>query len=371
MANTSRRKKQDNILRNAIIAFVVVIGVIAALLILNNRNLAFAGTVNGERVPSTYLRFQHMMLEQQLWEQELWWFFDEASIAQMAFDNLVNMFAATQQADALGVSMTQEQIDESRERAAQLRADFTIDGEDFIENMGFSRNGFYAFMERLDLFGLIALEVTGGFEVAGEDMEEAWQQFIEENHLAFLEPIVYLVEFETYEEARMHLDNFMMTGDMHSIILEHSLWPLPHIHEQDEEEGDVVPVPVNIMLFEPTTEEFRMAASMEPGQTTDVIFFENAESYGFFHLVEIVENDIEDSREVFEQNFTDVYASERFREWTDEIVEQADVNRNERLFDEPTPMFDLDVNDDDILGDEEADVYHDNADEEYEEETEE
>jgi predicted DNA-binding protein len=294
------------------------------------------GTVNGYRIPVSHFRFQYHLLWEELGEDA--WMFDELTISEHVFDQMVDLHVVLARADEFGVVLSPEDIENSRLEADWIRENLTHDGNDLIRQMGFSRSSFYRLTDMLTLYNAIRLEIGSRLEVTSEKLAEAYGEYIEENIEDFTRFHVYMVEVEDEELAANLLRQIISGADIADVINEHNVASLFADSEDNIISGD-------IMHTNAGSAHISMVREMEPGDFSEVGPLAGG-NYGFFMLDDIIIDIPEEMEQYFNMEFEAHLRHAHFREYADFWISQSNFSQNARffrgLFSAPEPDLDID-----------------------------
>ncbi|MCL2619446.1 MAG: hypothetical protein FWD97_00750 [Defluviitaleaceae bacterium] len=319
-------RKRDNFIKNAIIGFVVLAVVLTTAIVINNRHMNHAGTVNGHRISRAELLFQHDQLVRSMWD--IIWFFSPDELFDMTFDSLTELYVVSSRAEELGITLSAADLEEAREEADLLR-DMYLEmyDVDAIRQWGFSRNQFLRFNEQIVLYRLVHAHVSDQFVLDVEEASQRFNEYIDENWENYIVPFIHFVEADTEEEAI-------------------ALWEELVLESFTNEDGTAM----DARLTDIGWDNLDFARGMTIGHVTEVLPFQFG-TWGFFR-VEYFENDLPEEEVWIEQRLLPELREQHFRNYADLWVEMADVSRNERLFrslapvtDEPDPFGGLDFGD--------------------------
>ena len=354
----NQSRKKDNSIKTAVIIFAAFIVVVGTLLVINNRSLSYAGTVNGTRIPVEHLRFQFNQ-NMEIMMQEMFQFGLQALDAESeawawenAFYALLDLNVVVAQADALGVRLSSDDIAEARAEADVIRANMTFDGIDQISQMGFSRSSFYRFIETIFLYTNISRHVGENFgtPLTAEELAEAYAVFMEGNMDDFMTPFLYMLEVESVELAEQLHNMVIMGTPIEEIIAANSVLT---VHDE------VVTGAVSIFDTNATWAILEMALASPEGTLSDVVEMFNG-NHGFF-MTSHTEIDIPEGHE---ENWKADRAAQHnhgiFREWVDYQLNASTYTRNSRVMGEPAPATpELEIDWDDVefdFGDMDIDI---------------
>ena len=327
MSRKNTSKKRDNTMKGAIIAFLVFVVAVGTALAINAHSLSFIGTIDGQRVPMEHFHFQHYMVRDSLGENL--WFMDERTTAEIAFESLVEFYNAAARADELGIYLSSDDISSARELADGLREEFiAIYGSDQISLMGFSRSGFYSFVEKITLAGLVSLHIQNSVEFSEEEIQAAFNEHLEEHADNFLIPYVFVAEVETIEEAM----------EMHRQIHQLNYSILPFVAQSRGYEGDPEDMESRPFYEYSISEEiWNFAIMMHPGMVSEI-----EPGFGGGYFMFMIDEHVEElpSIEDFENWYTEMRGSELARNYADVWMNQTSIEQNTRVFNR-FPSFDM------------------------------
>ncbi|MCL2235510.1 MAG: hypothetical protein FWB98_03590 [Defluviitaleaceae bacterium] len=301
-----KARKQDNFIRNSILVFIGISLVITAAILINNRHMNHAGTVDGQRVSAAELRFAYNMG------------FDPFNNPSIVLDNawnaLVELYLINARADQFGVSLSSADIEIARENAEILREQNMEFDVDIIEAwMGFTRSQFQSFNEALILNELVIEAVMGTAVIDEDALAEAFEVYLEMHGHEYMMPMIRLVEVDS-EEAAFAL--------------------FPNIDPAQVEVVNAVEANIG-------NENIQFALGMEVGEISDVMLLPFG-TWGFFELVEL--EHIPPDPEIWKEQERDVLGFAHFQNYIALWREQADVSRNNRVFNRIAPNADDWVN---------------------------
>ena len=334
MARKPKANSQNTTIRNVAIIFCTFILIVGALLIWNNRSLSFAGTVNNERMPIEHLHFfwneAHEMLA---WEfggvggPEF-----DAFAMEIGFEGLVELNLAMLQAEALGITLNEEDMEEVAQRAEFYRAVNTRGDFDGIAAMGFSNASFMRFVEMRVLNDKVFEHFAGLLEVTEEELEAAYEEFFTENYFNLRNVFIHIIEVEQEGLANNIWNELIMGTNFLELMREHSIVYDPENLPVDED-GEVIEN-VNILgtnLVEDMN-QVAIAYAMEPGMVSTVIEIPN----GNFVIFEVVHvEDVVDREQLeidFKANHEETLRAEFFRDQLSTWRENAEITPNRRIF---------------------------------------
>jgi hypothetical protein len=333
MSRNHKRKSDDKTVRRALLAFAVFILVVGTALVINNRSLSFAGTVNGQRIPMAHFRFQFDLVAEGLGQDA--WMFDQLTIGEFSFEQLADLNVVTSRgAEEFGIVLSSQDIANSRIEADAIRASMTFNGVDLIRQMGFSRAGFYRFTEMWTLYHLILEEITGRLEVTDEELSEAYEEFLEENIGDYTKFYVYMVEVETEElaeELRQQLLQQVFGGaniidSVVAMIDAHNVVSLFVDFDDNIASADIVQTNAGAAHMAEVQE--MDAANVNISQVAPL----TSGNYGFFVLDEIKIEIPEELEEQFKEYYESELRHAFFREYADLWTSQSNISQNARFF---------------------------------------
>ena len=325
MARRPKANSHDNTVRNIFIGFAVIILIVGALLVWNNRSLSFAGTIDGERMPIEHLNFYQVQAWQALqWEGwpdgpqlEMW-------ALEIGFDSLQVLHLVTGRAADFGLSVADVDAAEVDRRVAEL-------DRDFVTRMGFNNRTFRQFIELQVLHELVFEHITGLVTVDEDEITEAFEQHVDENFTQFTQVMVHLIVVEEESQADAILAQIMGGADFTELMREHSvIFDEEYMFRDDA--GDLiyaVDFDLTILFLEPGF--ILLAYDMEEGDVSDVLHMADSR----FAIMEAVEvNQLRDMDEVeatFREEFRRRTEVEYFHDRLDQWREEADIVPNSRI----------------------------------------
>jgi len=334
MARKPKANSQNTTIRNVAIVFCAFILVVGALLIWNNRSLSFAGTVNDERMPIEHFHFfwneAHEMLA--------WEFggvggqaFDELAM-EIGFEGLVELNLAMFQAETLGITLNEEDMEEVAQRAEFYRAINTHSDFDGIAAMGFTNSSFMRFVEMRVLSDRVFEHFAALVEVSEEELEEAYEEFVAENYFDLKNVFVHIIEVEQEDLAGTIWNRFTMGEDFRELMREYSIVYDPESLFVDEDGETIEYVNILTTNLVQDMDQIAIAYAMEPGMASVVIEIPNG-NFVIFEVVHI--EDVVDREQLeidFKEHHEGVLRGEFFRNQLIIWREQAEIMPNSRIF---------------------------------------
>lgn len=317
-------RKRDNFMKNAIIGFVVVAVVLIAAILVNNRHMNHAGTIEGNRVSRAELLFQYDQLVRSM--QDFAWFFSPEELFDMAFGDLIDLYVVSSRAEEFGITLSAAELESARTLSDNMRQSYELEyGFDVIRQWGFTRNQFLRFYEHWELYRLVNAHISDQFVLDPEEATQRYNEYVEENRENHITPFIHFVEADTEEEAQNLWGELIMT---------------------DFTNEDGVAINAHVAGIGPDNIDF--ARGMEIGSVTGVMPFQFG-TWGFFR-VEYFEDTLPEEEQWIEEILLPELRNQHFRNYADLWIEMADINRNERLFrrlapptDEPDPFGGLEI----------------------------
>ncbi|MCL2376832.1 MAG: hypothetical protein FWC76_05480 [Defluviitaleaceae bacterium] len=336
MARKPRANSHDKTIRNLIIGFGVVIAILAAVLIWNNRDLGHAGTVDGVRMPFPQLQFHHNeawnMLTTQFFMMEdqdtLEWAF------HIGFESLVDLYVITGRAAEFDLSRANVDAEAVNARIESYREMYNDDEEgfDIATSFGFTNTSFRQFVELRELHDLVYQHVTSLAVISEDALAEAYEQNLEDNFLFNTDVLVHIIEVATQEDAEYVLGRLGTGEDFIDLMRAFSITYDPN-QQIVLEDGTIVEARnVRFTSLEQDDDLILMAYDMAEGEISGVLDL----PLGGFAIIEIVEvNELIEDFEVHEANFRErqeiQWRDEYFREWVATWREEANIVRNTRV----------------------------------------
>jgi len=300
MAKKPKANSQNNTIRGIIIAFSAIIVVIGALLIWNNRNVSFAGTIDGQRVPVAHLNVFH-----QNWIDQIhfeWGIPVTDDIAVMArgwaWDELVDLWIVSNQADLLGITLTADDMLQVDEIVDSYNSFF---GREHLRAWGFTNASLRRFAERLVLQDLVAQRVIQDVIIDEYELEEAFEAFLVEHAFELQTVFIYYIEVASMELADQLLMQIFMGAPIVELMREHSLVYDPLALPLDED-GEPIEM-INAFNTALNSEQIGTVFAMGIGTLSDVQMLDNG-NFALFQVVDVEEADRELVFEFFYEDFT-------------------------------------------------------------------
>jgi len=267
------------------------------------------------------------------------WMYDELTLAEFVFDQLVDMQAVIARADELGVVLSAGDLENSRLEADWFRDSFTFEGNDQIRQMGFSRSSFYRFMEMWTLYHAIRIHIGSRIEVTDEEIAEAYEEFLEENLEEFTTRYVHLVAVEEEEFALELWRQLIHGADIVNLINDYNVVSL-----FVDEDNNIVSA--DITRTSAGSAHMAAVLEMSEGDYSEVGPLAGG-NYGFFKLERIVVDIPEELEGQFAEQFDANMRNVHFREYADLWIAQSTVTQNDRFFRglNSSPMLDIDWDD--------------------------
>jgi len=328
MARRPKANSHDNTVRNLIIGFCVIVAIVAAALVWNNQSLSYAGTVNGERMPVAHLNFY----QNQAWDHLIWnegWppgADTQAWSMALAYESLLELHITTARAAGFGITMANVDSEEVEARMAMLRMIHERPDMDIFANMGFNNAGFRRFVELQALHELVYNHVAAQATIDLQEVEDALEDFMVENHMNFTNVLVHLVEVETQEQAEaLHRRLFVEGDSVEFLMVEYSLAFHEEFLDVDDDGQLITAMNVDFTILGWDEEQRALAYAMEIGDVSEVLEL-MSENFGFFQVVDIesVIEDLDGFKDGFRADFEHGLRNEFFRarlaEWADEAV---------------------------------------------------
>ena len=339
MAKKNTSRKRDNTLKGAIIGLLIFVVAVGTALAINAHSLSFIGTLDGQRIPMSHFHFQRYSVQTNLGDNI--WFMDELSIAEITFESLVEFYNTAARADSLGVYLSADDISAARTTADNIRQEFiNIYGSDQISAMGFSRSGFYSFIEKLTLATMVADHIVENVVVDEAEVQQAYEDFLIENAQDFIEPFVFMAEFDTMEEA---LDAQMQVITQGVDIAEFVAV------SRGEEDANLIESR-SLADYPVTQEQWNFALQLSPGMMGEIE--QNLEGRYFIYQLDQHVEEIP-GFDIFAEWHLNNAGTEVMRNYVDVWLNQADVQQNSRIFNRfqsfDMPMFDMGDLDFDIV----------------------
>ena len=333
MARKPKANSHDKTIRNMIIGFGAIVLIIAAVLIWNNRDLSYAGTVDGERMSFSQLQFE----QNQAWWMLLDWGMmpdnDTADFAlQIGFENLVDLYVTINRAANFGLSLADVDVEDIENRIAWYQMMFNNEDFDVIASLGFNNTTFRRFIEMRVLQDLVYEHVTEQLEVREDALDAAYEAHLEENFFFLRDFLVHIIDTESIEDAEDILEQLEAGVDFVDLMRAHSFTYDPNNQEVADDGTITETRNARLTTLQDNDGHLRMVYGMEEGEISGIIELE----HGIFSIVEVVTiNEMVADYEVFEANFRaqqegqwrDEYFRERLQGWRDE----AEVVRNTRV----------------------------------------
>ena len=250
---------------------------------------------------------------------------------QMGWEDLIDLRVAVGRAEALGIRLTDDDMEEVDELIQLYRENFIIPEQNFnrIQGMGFSDASFRRFVETLILRERVFDHVAAGVVIDEEEFDLALEQFIEENLFDLKHVFVYFIEVETETQANDILMQVLQGADFTELMRQYSVSYFEDMLFEDED-GQLIET---VMARETAMsfEQILGAYDMEEGVVSQVLALENG-NYGLYQIAEIDEVEHSDIVEFFRESFESEARQDLFR---NELViwrNQADIVPNNRHF---------------------------------------
>jgi len=337
MARKPKANSHDHTIRNVIIGFSVIILIVGALLIWNNRSLSFAVTIDGERIPIEQFNFYHNQAWNTLWE---WGMMPgpetEAWTMEIAFESLVSLHLTSARASEFGFSLADVDADEVTEEMEFLRMILQTHEGDIIPRLGFTDAAFRQFVELRMLQGLVHEHITSLVEVDEEELEQVFEDFWEENHMHFTEILVHTITVETRAEAdELHSRIVNSNESFVELMREYSNTFNEEVLPLDDAGNPILAENIHAsILGQWGQEHIELAHDMEVGDVSEVlsiaggswVIFEVAEVNPTLDGLDRLELEINVKAE-HEAELRNAYFHERFELWR----ENADIVPNDRI----------------------------------------
>ena len=332
MAKKPKANNQINSIRKTVVFSCAVLLIISAFLIWNNRSLSVAGTVDGERISVAELNFFWTNWMEHLMEMGMPGDSAETSdwALELAWEDLVELRVVVNQADRLGVVLTQEDMEQIEELIAFYNMMLVNEdaGINRIRDMGFTNASFRRFTEIMVLRDRVFQHVTDAAvaEIDEEQFQQDFEDFVSENFIDLKDVFVYFIEVETEEQASGLLAQVVQGADFEALYWEHSLTSGPMVMP-----GGETPTAATHAFNTPMNEEqIRAAYTMDVGVISEVLALENGH-FSIFKVAEIEEIDRAEVEELFR---TDYEAAARQNFFQEELFvwrEFARVSPNGRV----------------------------------------
>ena len=330
MARRPRANSHDNTIRNIIIGFSVIILIVGALLIWNNRSLSYAGTINGERIPIEHLSF----FQNQAWETLVWGGMPaspqtEAWAMELGFDSLLVLHVTAGRAAEFGLSLADVDAEEVESRINTIRMMHDRPDIDMIAAMGFSNASLRRFVELQVLHELVYQHLVETIAVDEEELAEAFEQYLEENFRDFAQVMVHLIVVEEESQADAIMNRILMGADFTELMREYSVI-FDHLpRDEDGQHIYAMDFDHTLLAFEPGFT--LLAYDLEEGEISDILHMAD----GGFAIMEVVEiNQIRDMDEVeasFREDYLSVLQEDYFLQRLEQWTEEADIVPNSRI----------------------------------------
>ena len=344
MARRPKANSHDKTIRNVIIGFSVIILIVGALLIWNNRSLSFVATVDGQRLPVEHFFYFRDQAWGELAQFAMGFGMDMNDpmmldwAIEMGFESLVSFHLTTTHAGQFGLS-----VNDVDSAAVQERMDFIREwyfdprwpDHDAIAEMGFTNRSFRQFVELLLLEEKTREHIGSLAVITDEILAEAFQERLEANLAHEIDVQVHHIQTETREEAEALRERVLAGEDILELMREYSLVYDPDAEERFDEFGEIITtININNLHVAGDSEyaEIWLGLNREAGDVSDVIqLFDD--TYAFFRVETITDNrDLEqmeiDFNEQHERQLRNDYFFERLAEWAEDI----EIVINERVF---------------------------------------
>jgi len=335
MAKKPKANSHDKTIRNVIIGFGVLVLILAAILVWNNRSLSYAGTVDGERMSLPQLSFHQneawgMLLEEQWGMTPDQGTFDLAML--IGFESLVDFYVTIGRAADFGLSLADvdaEQVDSRIEFYQMIYNDHEFD---IVTSLGFTDATFRRFVELRELQDLVYRHVTELLVITEDALEVAYERHMEEIFFFLKDVLVHIIDVASLEDAENVLAQIEDGADFVDLMRTHSISYSPH-NQQEGPDGQIIET-INARSTSLAEDDdlLRIAYGMEEGEVSDIIELPNG-NFAIFEIVTI--NEMIDDYEAFEaavranqeRDLRDGYFRERLQTWRSE----ADIVRNARV----------------------------------------
>jgi len=334
MAKRPKANSHDNTIRNVIIGFTIVIAIIAAVIIWNNRSLSYAGTLDGERMPVEHLSF----FQNQAWETLVWNFGmpegpETAEWAlEIAVENLLEMHLSVNRAADFGITMADVDADDVESNMEMIRMMYErADGFDIIAAMGFTNSSFRRFVEMQMLQTLLFQHISEMVTVSEDEFAEAFEQHLEENIVHITQVLAHMIVVEEESQADAIMNQILMGSNFIDLMREHSVIFDEEMLVIDEDGEHVYAHDVDWSPLAMQPELLARAYGMEIGDVSEVMPLDD----GTFIIIEIADivhhMDMDEFEADFRTNHEMQMQGEYFRERLEQWRETAEFVPNTRV----------------------------------------
>ena len=332
MAKKPKANATDKMFQKIVIGIAASIAVLAVVIIWNNRNQSFVGRIDGVRMPTASFSLLHNEMFNE-WAME----FLMAGmpvppeinniVMEQAFENLVEMTLAVREAEALGLTLTAEEAEIAMQLADSAREFYGMSG---LRNMGFNN----ASLERFFIDNLLVQSLYEHIieqrHVSQEELDEAFNEFYETDGPAFYGHFVYFIDSYTQEDADALLARIADGEDFLELMREYSVTYDVEFFPVDEDGELIEHINIDFVTDDPELTELLRA--LEVDEVSDVVVLEEGFAYFIFKKAHIDEPDWEELREMHDEFITASLREEFFQEQMFLWREQADITRNNRIF---------------------------------------
>lgn len=350
MAKKPKANNQNNMVRNVIIIFAAIILVAGTLIVWNNRDMSFAGTVDGQRIPMSHLNFfwnswgDNEGLMWEMLQHGIMPGSPEANefIMELAWNSVVEQTIVASHAEDMGITLAgenAEMVDEQIETFENWFTHVNEEGEvlvtssEMIRALGFSNASFRRFAEQVVLAGLVHDHIVASVELGDEELAEAFAEHLEE-HFDYSDVFVHIIEVDTEELANELWMQIALGADFLGLMREYSLAYNTDMLEEDEEGNLIEDLHILATNLRTNQDHIEMAHDMGIGDVSSIITLDN-NNFAIFEVVRIEHLD-DEGRAELEEEFnawhTSVVSNEHFSNQVMIWLEQADVRQNSRVF---------------------------------------
>ena len=331
MAKKPKANNQNTAIRNAAIAFGLVIIVVAAALIWNNRSLAIAGSLDGQNLPRPHLEFFTLGREQELWGMGV----DDQDFARAwAWDDLLQFHVVINQADNLGIYLTPDDFAMVDEMIAEYESIWIFPEDNWnviTDRLGFTNASFRRFVEQMVLHDKILEHIASFVVITEEDLEEGFSAFLETHALDIRSVFVHYIEVETRALADSILMQAATGTEFAHLMRQHSVMFSPDHLPLDEDGEPIETISISFTNLAADIEQLFMAYAMDEGDISAVIELANG-NFAIFEVVEISDMDFDVVYDFFYQEFTGNAHAEEINNQLMLWMEQAQTSQNNRIF---------------------------------------
>ena len=332
MAKKPKANNQNTTIRNVGIIFCTIILIAATALIWNNRSLAYAGTLDGQRMDTAHFNFFLSNWSEQLLGMGM---NDPSFAADLAWGDLVDFYLVIRQADALPVSLTAEDMEEVDEIVGWFTEMWVLPNinRNIIREAGFTNASFRRFIEQLVLRDRLTEHIMSYVEFNEDDFQTGFADFLIEHAFDVTTVFVYYIEVETRSLADDILMQVMQGANFIQMMRDFSVAYDPELLFPDEDGVLIEHTNVLHTGLGMSFEHVMMAYGMAEGDISAVIELENG-NYAIIEVAYIDDMDIAELEEIYRPQFE----AEARRAYLDNQMliwrENADITQNRRLFPE-------------------------------------